>query len=464
MPKYSIARFKCPFCPTDSSVDYAHEKKFMSHVVEVHGKSDVSSEQLYIDAILQGEVPLCKCGCGAKVKFYGWKKGFPTPYLRGHNAVEQGNFSNPDKIAKLVEKRTEGYRSGRTTVWNKGKKIKKEPSTIIVDDSNKLSVIESLIETPQHKTVHEEIQHGTLIKRLYLREQEGFDVSSYQAAYERDIKEIADYISSLGFPAQTCVSDIVPGHVLDVWVPSAKFTVDYCNFYLRCEPILKNKKFFEQKYDACVKEEIGIFMMYEDEWRDKQDLIKSMIRHRLGLSKNVYHSRKLDVKKLETKDRQRFFDMSHLEEDANSHIAFGLVTPDGEIVAAMSLRRAFHDQYKEYYEVGRSACKPDCVVHGWIGKLTKVCLEYAIGAGKRGLVTYVDSRVGLGKAYVEAGFVLAKDSTGARLWWTDFVNKFNRFQYKADLPNGKSQAQVCEEAGVVALFGMGNKLLKLEKK
>ena len=469
---YSIKQFKCPFC-AEATENFAHESKFIRHLSQCHNihiTDPKQFEQLYIDTFLNGIRPTCKCGCGAPVKFYSWKLGFMTPYLRGHNALAQGNFTSPDKVKQNIEKRREGYKTGRLKIWNKGQIKPKNSTPELIEVTQDVQEQVKCVLSPTDigdidsvvidGTVHEQIQHKTMLKLDKL-----YNTNEQLAIEDKNVAvgEIAEYILSLGFSVRRDVVDVIPGHTIDIYVPEKNFAIDYTNFYLRCEPRLKNKNFFQERYDAVQRAGIGIFMMYEDEWRDKQELICAMIRHRLGLSKSVYHGRKLELRKLTVRERQIALDSSHLEGDVNSRAAFGLVTPEGEVVAAMSVRRAFHKRYKEFYEIGRSACRPDTVVHGWIGRLVKACYEFAISEGKQGLVTYVDSRVGNGGAYITAGFELTKDSTGPRLWWTDYHGKFNRFQYKADLPNGKSQAQVCDEAGVVALFGMGNKLLKMEK-
>jgi hypothetical protein len=469
MSKYASKKFQCPFCPVEVKDQFSHENKFVAHLNTVHSANIATSEDLeqyYIDHVLSGVRPTCKCGCGTPTKFYGWKNGFPTPFLRGHNALEQGNFTNPDKIKELVKKRAEGYTSGRLTIWNKNKKMSPIDSSV---QEHLSPIIDIDIVNPDPTRIYFP-ETDSVDKRAYKKQKttiarimrDDIDPEAYLKQDNIARAEIVDYVQLLGFEVHTNIIDIIPDVNLEIWIPSKNLAIDYVGFYWKSDPKLNNKTYHQDKFEACSKENVSLYMIYEDEWRDKKELVKTMIRHRLGLSKEVYHARSLTVKQLSVQERSRFFDKSHLEGDVNSHIAFGLVTADNEVVAAMSLRRAFHRQYQEYYEVGRSACKQDAVVHGWIGKLTKRCFEYAKSAGKKGLVTYVDSRVGIGKAYELAGFVVAKESTGPRLWWTDFTNKFNRFQFKADLPNGKNQAQVCEEAGVVALFGMGNKLLKME--
>ena len=52
-----------------------------SHSLQKH---NISSEQIYIDYILNGEIPKCECGCGGIPSFKGVGKGF-NRFINSHN-------------------------------------------------------------------------------------------------------------------------------------------------------------------------------------------------------------------------------------------------------------------------------------------------------------------------------------------------------------------------------------------
>ncbi|PCI28121.1 hypothetical protein COB55_04395 [Candidatus Wolfebacteria bacterium] len=113
-----IYEFHCPEC-TKGFGDYVSLRK---HRSKTH---KVSSEQTYIEFKLNGEIPLCKCGCGEKVKFLGDESGF-RDYKVGHvSRVEGknnwGNNPNFDEIKKKsAETQKKMYESGELKVWNDG--------------------------------------------------------------------------------------------------------------------------------------------------------------------------------------------------------------------------------------------------------------------------------------------------------------------------------------------------------
>jgi very-short-patch-repair endonuclease len=89
-------------------------------------KHNINAEQTYIDYILNGVEPKCKCGCGEKPKYLGIDAGY-RDYIRGHAARVNNNWGhNPDVIKKSHETQKKMHDSGELNVWNKGLTIEDE--------------------------------------------------------------------------------------------------------------------------------------------------------------------------------------------------------------------------------------------------------------------------------------------------------------------------------------------------
>lgn len=270
--------------------------------------------------------------------------------------------------------------------------------------------------------------------------------------------EVLHFVQSLGLDVASNDRTAIAPKELDVWVPSRRFAVEYNGLYWHSAAVLADPAYHDSKARACAAAGIRLLSVYEDEWRDRRALVESMIRHRLGLSARGPSARRCTVAELTSRQVQGFFGANHLEGHARSRVAFGLVGPTGDLLAAMSLRRPFHRRYADSLEVARSCCLAGASVAGWLGRLTAAARAWSRAHGVARLVTYVDGRVGQGRAYDEAGWSLLSSSSSPRFWWTDHVNRFNRFQYKADKANSLTQAQVADRAGVVQIFGCSNTL------
>lgn len=87
------------------------------HVGRVH---KVNSTDFYVEFHLNGKWPLCRCGCGGKVKWSYMIKGF-REFCQGHQSRIHNNWGhNKDALQKSIETRRERFVSGEIVVWNKG--------------------------------------------------------------------------------------------------------------------------------------------------------------------------------------------------------------------------------------------------------------------------------------------------------------------------------------------------------
>lgn len=112
----TLETIKCPLCDEFTS---RQEPKFYRHLLEAHNITDV--EELYARLLcVGGAKQTCACGCGSTVKWAGWKMGYTSKFIRGHNASLDSVYLDKERRAEFVKKRVEGYRSGRLKVWNDG--------------------------------------------------------------------------------------------------------------------------------------------------------------------------------------------------------------------------------------------------------------------------------------------------------------------------------------------------------
>lgn len=103
-------------------------------------KHNVSAEQTYIEYVLGGVEPKCKCGCGEKPKYMGIEVGF-RDYLRGHASRVNNNWGhNEEAIRKSHETQKKMYSIGELTIWNKG---------LTIDDNRVRDNIDKVMSNPE---------------------------------------------------------------------------------------------------------------------------------------------------------------------------------------------------------------------------------------------------------------------------------------------------------------------------
>jgi len=527
------------------SKQYKQEKRFLVHLNTDHEISDYESK--YVDLYLDGIVPTCQCSseCSEPIKWAGWKKGYLSKYVRGHNARIDSCFADKTVQAKMIAKRAQGYKDGKYKVWNDGltkntdervfKSAKKTSETYtkkaeageildwrIKDPVKAKASAKKISETKKRlyaegvltswnkglvkssdpkvlamskkisdRYVHIEAGRRMKISELVQRTSRlhGFELITspevYRGKYTTKLEfkclncnvssfktlgtiettpvchncnpkeskgqlDLYEFIKS--FENNVTLSDrtLIKPKEVDILI-GKKLAIEYDGLFWHSERFL-NYDYAMKKTDICNTAGVQLIHIFEDEWKNKRHIVESMLKYKLGLSATKIGARECNIKQIKLKERRAFFDNNHIDGDVRAKYAFGLFHKD-KLMAAISLRSAFHKKYDKFYEVARFAVKKDCTVVGGLSRLTKCAFKISTNDGKVGLISYIDLRYGNGKGYKAAGYkIVAK--TKPRFWWTDFTNRYDRFKFRAT--NGISEKDVAAANGVVKIYGCPN--------
>lgn len=213
----------------------------------------------------------------------------------------------------------------------------------------------------------------------------------------------------------------------------------------------------------ALADNVKYMLFFSDEWKEKQDLITSMVEARLGKTKKKLDARKLVLEQVVNKEEEKkFFNENHISGFTNSKICFGLRdATTKELVCAMSLRIPVQKgEHESPIEIARLASIKHTTVRGGFQKLLKKVLEWNVANGYKTLLTYAELRFGEGNVYKQAGFSLVNKNTGENYWYTNGVSREFRFKYRAQ--NGMSELDYAKSKGVFRVYGTGNALFKLE--
>ena len=87
-----------------------------SHSIQKH---NISSEQIYIDYVLNGVKPTCECGCGKTTKFLSVGRGYSKFIQSHHNRVPgKNNFhKDPKTHQKAIETQKKNWKEGKYVGW-----------------------------------------------------------------------------------------------------------------------------------------------------------------------------------------------------------------------------------------------------------------------------------------------------------------------------------------------------------
>lgn len=267
-------------------------------------------------------------------------------------------------------------------------------------------------------------------------------------------QEINDFVQTLQIRTELNNRKILEGLEADIYIPDLKFAIECNGLYWHSVNAGRfEKNHAENKRLIAIKNNIKLLTIFEDEWRDKREIIKSMITHRLNKSikKNAR-----DLTIIETKPAllKSFFHENHIDGHAKSSFGLTLTDKDKNIIGACTLRWAKNGNDKNTLEIARLCFKKNTHVNGGLSRLIKHAKNIAIRENAKQLMTYSDNRLG-GDGYINASFGFVK-LTPIRFWWTDNYVRFDRFKYKASKLRNMSEKEVADEAKVSRIYGCSN--------
>lgn len=268
--------------------------------------------------------------------------------------------------------------------------------------------------------------------------------------------ELKNFIVSLGVGVEENTRLIIPPRELDIYCADKKIAFEYNGLYWHTEN-KKGKDYHLQKLESCLEKDIQLVQVFSDTWNNKKEIVKSLIRNRLGLSEYKYDARKCSIKTLNKNQEKEFFNSTHVSGFSGSKIAFGLFYV-GECVAAMSLRVPFNKKYRDTIEICRFSTKLNSNVRGALSKLLKTVKNWAIEQGYKEMLTYADRNFGEGNGYLKVGFEKI-GQTKPDYFYTNGKERFGRMKFRAQ--KGLTERKYAELMKVERVYGCGSNIFLL---
>lgn len=281
--------------------------------------------------------------------------------------------------------------------------------------------------------------------------------------------EIKNYIDSLKICQNNNNKKILKdGFEIDIYLPDYKLGIEFDGLYWHSD-IYKDKKYHLNKTNECEKQGIQLLHVFEDEWINKKDIVKSIIKSKLGLIENKIFGRKCEVREIDHKTSLDFLNKNHLQGGINSKIKLGLYYND-ELISIMTLgkkRIALGNKEKNEneYELLRFCNKLNTQVMGGASRL----LNYFIKTyNPKSIITYADKRYSNGNLYKQLGFKFI-GNTEPNYWYfkSNELIRHYRFGFRKDIlvkegyDSNKTEEEIMRERKYFRIYDCGNMKFKL---
>lgn len=132
------------------------------------------------------------------------------------------------------------------------------------------------------------IQKQLYLKREKANEQICTNCNKVAKSTSKSEKEIYDWICEI-YKGEVLENKKIDGKELDIYIPEFNLGIEFNELYWHSE-FQKSKNYHLDKKLHFQKLNISLFQIWEDDWLYKKDIVKEMIKNRLGLSNELHIS------------------------------------------------------------------------------------------------------------------------------------------------------------------------------
>ena len=204
--------------------------------------------------------------------------------------------------------------------------------------------------------------------------------------------DLSNYIESLGIEVLRN-QRILNKKEIDILTPGTGF--EYNGMFWHNSKT-KDINYHQNKTLLCKEQSIKLIHIFEDEWLNKNEIIKERIKSVLGKSEKLY-ARKCKIKVLDNSICNEFLDNHHLQGKCNASVKLGLYHND-VVVAVMTFGKSrFNKNYE--WELIRYCSKGTI-----IGGASKLLKYFEENYKPKSLISYADMNWSDGNLYKVLGF------------------------------------------------------------
>jgi len=335
--------------------------------------------------------------------------------------MEKYGVDNPNKSKEVRDKICKTNKEKYGVEYTFQAKEVKEKIKEKVDKTRREKKYPLLIEWLKRKNIkmlstYEEYLNSDILRFLCLDCKEEFYVGystyiQYKICCEKCYKdkrsasegELYMYIKSL-IPNEDIIKNsrsVLNGQEIDIYIPKRKIAIEYDGSYWHSSNIRNtDPNYHFNKMKSCLEKGITLIHVFDTEWNNKKDIVKSIIKSKLGIYDNIIYARKCEMKRISDEEYRKFVDLNHLQGYVPSKIKIGLFY-NNELVCCGGIGKS---RFKNgEIELIRFCTKLNTKVIGGLGKIIK-------NTGIPEIISYVDRRYFNGGGYEKVGFIKVGES------------------------------------------------------
>ena len=377
-----------------------------------------------------------------------------------NNYSQTEDFKTKSKESSLKKWGVEHY--SQTDDFKNSMKKKRESLTKLRYDN---LIGESFViigyENSNFRILHKECNREFEINRDQLYQRHNLNICLCTKCLNIDLGisnmelEMQQFLNSLSLSYIIKDKKTLGGKELDIYLPEYNLAIEMNGVYWHSE-IYLDKNYHREKTLKCRELGIDLLHIWEDDWKYKRDIIKSIIRNKVGDIKNKIFARKCEMRKVESTESNKFLDENHIQGSSPSQLRYGLYFED-RLISLMTFGYRFTNSKREY-ELIRFCNKINTNVIGAASKLFSHFIKS--NTQIKEVISYSDISLFNGNLYEKLGFNKNNLSEPNYFWIIDGIRK-HRFNFnkkrlvKLGFDSNKSESEIMHENGHFRVYSCG---------
>jgi hypothetical protein len=258
--------------------------------------------------------------------------------------------------------------------------------------------------------------------------------------------------------------DLINPFEIDIYLPGLNLAFEFNGLYWHSE-LNKDRNYHYMKTKLCDDKKVQLIHIWEDDWFNKEEIVKSMILNKLNKTHNRIYGRKCEVKEVtDTKLIRKFLDQNHIQGYSNSRYKIGLYYK-GDLVSLMTFSKPRkmmgQKMIDNEYELARFCNKLNYTIIGGASKLFKYFIR---NYNPDKIISFSDNSYSNGNLYNNLGFEYVEQKVKLNYYWVLDKKRHHRYNFrkqslvKMGYDINKSEAEIMyEDVGAFRIWGSGNK-------
>jgi hypothetical protein len=237
---------------------------------------------------------------------------------------------------------------------------------------------------------------------------------------------------------------------IDFYIPELRIGIEYNGSYWHSE-LYRPKNYHFDKFRLCQKHNIQLIQIFDTEWINKNDQVKSFLRSKLQKNETFIGARKTELRIVPKQEAKDFLNKYHIQGACAFKIVYGLYY-ENELVCLACFGN--HHRNNKEMVLSRYVGKESVTVQGGLNKIISYYLK-----NNGSFSTWVDLRFSNGDNWLKLGGKLSLILPPDYFYWDiknrQRITKQSRKKSNVSTPSDMTEHQHAKQDGLTRVYDCG---------